>query len=74
MKLRNIELEDVNRFVYLGAIVSQQEGMEDREVSVSKTTLIIRRYGSPTIPSRKQKIRLIYKTLVTSVLMYGCET
>lgn len=65
----------MNRFVYLGAIVSQQgEGMEDREVSVSKTTLIIRGYGSPTIPSRKQKIRLIYKTLVTSVLMYGCET
>lgn len=56
MKVRNIELEDVNRFVYFGAIVSQQgEGMEDREVSVSKTTLIIRRYGSPTTSSRKQK-------------------
>lgn len=55
MKVRNIELEDVNRFVYLGAIVSQQEGMEDREVSVSKTTLIIRGYGSPTTSSRKQK-------------------
>lgn len=46
----------MNRFVYLGAIVSQQgEGMEDREVLVSKTTLIIRGYSSPTTSSRKQK-------------------
>lgn len=45
----------MNRFVYLGAIVSQQEGMEDREVLVSKTTLIIRGYGSQTTSSRKQK-------------------
>lgn len=40
IKISNIELEDVNKFVYLGATISQQcEGLEDIKGRVSKSNI-----------------------------------
>lgn len=74
IKISNIELKDVNKLVYLGAMVSNQGGgMEDMRGRVSKArsafTKLKKIFNSNNI-SKKTKRRL-YKTLLTPVLMYG---
>lgn len=74
IKISDTELEDVNRFVYLGATVSQQGGgMEDMRGRVSKArsafTKLKKIWNVDNI-SKETKIRL-YRTLITPVLMYG---
>ena len=70
-------IEDVDRFVYLGATVSKEgEGTEDihnRVVKASGVFLRLKKIWSSSSISRRVKVRL-YKTLVKPVLMYGCET
>lgn len=77
IKINNRELEDVDKFVYLGATVSQQGGgMEDMKGRVSKarsTFIKLKKIWNSNNISKKTKIRL-YKTVITPVLMYGCET
>ena len=70
------EIEDVDRFVYLGATVSKEGGgTEDIHNRVDKARgvfLKLKKIWSSNSISRRTKVRL-YKTLVKPVLMYGCE-
>lgn len=67
----------MNKFVYLGATVSQQGGgMVDMRGRVSKARPAFTKFKKIWISnkiSKKTKTRL-FKILVTPVLMYGCET
>ena len=70
-------IEDIDRFVYLGATVSKEsEGTEDIHNRVVKTRgvfLRVKTIWSSNSVSRRTKVRL-YKTLGKPVLMYGCKT
>ena len=72
-----LALEDVEKFIYLGATVCKQRGGdEDIKARLGKAKgafVKLNRVWNSSSVSRKTKIRL-YKTLVKSVLMYGCET
>ena len=73
--VNGLALEDVEKFICLGAIVCKQRGSEE---DISKARLgkargaFVNRVWNSSSVSRKTKIRL-YKTLVKPVLMYGCE-
>jgi len=67
-------IEDVDRFVYLGATVSKEGGgTEDRVVKARGVFLRLKSIWSSHSISRRTKVRP-YTTLVKPVLMYGCET
>jgi len=70
-------IEDVDRFVYLGATVSKEGGgtedIHNRVVKARGVFLKLKKIWSSNSISRRTKVRL-YKTLVKPVLMYGCET
>ena len=70
-------LEDVEKFIYLGATVCKQGGGdEDIKARLGKARgafVKLNRVWNSSNVSRKTKIRL-YKTLVKPVLTYGCET
>ena len=70
-------IEDVDRFVYLGATVSKEGGgtedIQNRVVKARGIFLRLKKIWSSHSISRQTKVRL-YKTLVKPVLMYGCET
>jgi len=74
-----LALEDVEKFIYLGATVCKQGGGgEDINARLGKARgafVKLNRVWNSSSVSRKTKIRL-YKTLVKPVLMYmyGCET
>ena len=75
--VNGLALEDVERFIYLGATVCKQGGgEEDIKARLGKARgafLRLNRVWNSSSVSRRTKIRL-YKTLVKPVLMYGCET
>ena len=75
--IKGQEIEDVEKFVYLGATVSNVGGeTEDIINRVSKAKGVfrkLRKIRSSRIINKRTKIRL-YKTLVKPVLMYGSET
>ena len=75
--VENNVIEDVEKFMYLGATVSKEGGgTEDLKSRVSKARGTFARLYSiwrSSRISRKTKLRL-YKTLVLPVLLYGCET
>ena len=70
-------IEDVDRFVYLGATVSKEGGgtedIQNRVVKARGVFLRLKKIWSSHSISRRTKVRL-YKTLAKPVLMYGCET
>ena len=70
-------LEDVEKFVYLGATVCKQGGGdEDIKARLGKARgafVKLNRVWNSNSVTKKTKIKL-YKTLVKPVLMYGCET
>ena len=70
-------IEDVDRFVYLGATVFKEGGgteeIQNRVVKARGIFLRLKKIWSSHSISRRTKVRL-YKTLVKPVLMYGCET
>jgi len=70
-------IEDVDRFVYLGATVSKEgrgtEDIHNRVVKARGIFLKLKKIWSSNSIRRRTKVRL-YKTLVRPVLMYGCET
>ena len=70
-------IEDVDRFVYLGATVSKEGGgtedIHNRVVKARGVFMRLKKIWSSYSISRRTKVRL-YKTLVKPVLMYGCET
>ena len=70
-------IEDVDRFVYLGATVSKEGGgtedIHNRVVKARGVFLRLKKIWNSHSISRRTKVRL-YKTLVKPVLMYSCET
>jgi len=72
-----LALEDVEKFIYLGATVCKQggreEGIKARLGKAREAFVKLNRVWNSSSVSRETKIRL-YKTLVKPVLMYGCET
>ena len=70
-------IDDVDRFVYLGATVSKEGGgtedIHNRVVKARGVFLRLKNIWSSNSISRRTKVGL-YKTLVKPVLMYGCET
>ena len=70
-------IEDVDRFLYLGATVSKEgrgtEDIHNRVVKARGVFLRLKKIWSSNSISRRVKVRL-YKTLVKPVLMYGCDT
>ncbi|GFR64218.1 retrovirus-related Pol polyprotein from type-2 retrotransposable element R2DM [Elysia marginata] len=77
IRVDNATLEDVETFHYLGAVVSKiGGGSKNLQNRLTKARSFFCRLGklwSSTSASQHTKIKL-YKTLVMSVLMYGCET
>ena len=75
--VNGMALEDVEKFIYLGATVCKQGGGgEDVNARLGKAReafVKLNRVWNSSSVSRKTKIRL-YKTLVKPVLMYGSET
>ena len=71
------EIEDVDRFVYLGATVAKEgrgtQDIHNRVVKAREVFLRLKKIWRSNSISRRAKVRL-YKTLVKSFLMYGCET
>ena len=70
------EIEDVDRFVYLGATVSKGGGTQNihnRVVKARGVFLRLKKIWSSNGISRRTEVRL-YKTLVKPVVMYACET
>ena len=77
VEINGREIDDVDRFVYLGATVSKEGGgtedIQNRVVKVNGLFLRLKKIWSSHSISQQTKVRL-YKTLVKPVLMYGCET
>ena len=75
--VNGLALEDVEKFIYLGATVCKQGGgEEDIKARLGKARgafVKLNQVWNSSSVSRKMKIRL-YKTLVKPVLMYGCAT
>ena len=75
--VNGLALEDVEKFIYLGATVCKQGGgEEDIKARLGKARgafVKLNQVWNSSSVSRRMKIRL-YKTLVKPVLMYGCET
>ena len=75
--MNGLVLEDVEKFIYLGATVCKQGGgEEDIKARLGKARgafVKLNRVRNSSSVSRRTKIRL-YKTLVKPVLMYGCKT
>ncbi|XP_048579012.1 uncharacterized protein LOC125560728 [Nematostella vectensis] len=71
------EIEDVSEFTYLGAKVCREGGgMKDLRNRLSKARSVytrLKRICNSKKIMRRTKIKL-YKPLVLSVLLYGCET
>ena len=77
VKLEGKDIEDVDEFTYLGAVVSKEGGGgKDMDSRLNKAraafTKLNKVWNSNQI-SRKTKIKL-YKSIVRPVLLYGCET
>ncbi|PIK43013.1 hypothetical protein BSL78_20130 [Apostichopus japonicus] len=76
LKINNIEVEDVEEFIYLGAKVSKDGGgTEDIKNRLGKARGAfrnLRRIWTNGAIGRKTKLTL-FKTLVRSVLLYGSE-
>ena len=77
LKLQQEEIREVNKFVYLGSIVSKDGGSdEDIKCRISKARHAfntLRPIWRSTALSLKNKIR-IFNTNVKAVLLYGSET
>ena len=77
VKLEGKDIEDVDEFTYLGAVVSKEGGGgKDMDSRLNKAraafTKLNKVWNSNQI-SRKTKIKL-YKSIVRPGLLYGCET
>ena len=77
VKVNGQGIDDVHRFMYLGATVSKEGGgtedIHNRVVKARGAFMRLKKIWSSHSISRRTKVRL-YKTLVKPVLMYGCET
>ena len=77
LKVKGGEIEDIETFIYLGAELSKDGGGTlDKTRRIGLASGAFQRLGkvwSTRSLGRKTKFSL-FKTLVLSVLMYGCET
>ena len=73
--LRGQEIEGVDKFTYLGAtIIPEGGGMGDLKNRITRTRNTFTKLGKISNNNkitRKTKMKL-FKTLVTSLLLYGC--
>ena len=77
INIKEQDIEEVDEFTYLGATICKEGGgMKDLKNRLSKARGAFARlnkiWNSNNI-SKRTKLKL-YKTLVTPVLLYGCET
>lgn len=77
LQVNNVEVEEVDSFVYLGSVVGKSGGSdEDVEARIKKArgtfSQLWKVWRSPQI-RLKTKLR-IFNSNVKSVLLYGCET
>ena len=77
VKLNEKDLEDVDTFTYLGGIVTTKGGcdndMDNRLKKAKGQFSRLRKIWSSSVLSLKTKVGL-FNSLVTAVLLYGCET
>ncbi|KAJ4446476.1 hypothetical protein ANN_13172 [Periplaneta americana] len=74
IKIRNLSFEEVEKFIYLGASVTNindtREEMK-RRINMGNVCYSVEKILSSSLLSKNLKVR-IYKTVILSV-MYGCE-
>ena len=72
-----ISMRSLPEFVYLGALMDKEGGttkdIQHRLSKARQTFYSMRKIWSTSEIGRKMKVQL-FKTIVRSVLMYGCET
>ena len=77
LNVRNCEVEEKNSFTYLGANVTKDDGgitnIRKRIAMAGASFRRLNKIWKVTNISRKVKVSL-FKSLVLSVLLYGCET
>ena len=77
VKLEGKDIEDVDEFTYLGAVVSKEGGggkdMDSRLNKAKAAFTKLNKVWNSNQISRKTNIKL-YKSIVRPVLLYGCET
>ena len=75
--INDIQIEDVNEFVYLGCTVAKTGGTEEdinKRINKARHTFnMLHKVWNTSVLSRKTKIRM-FNSCVKSVLLYGCET
>ena len=75
--LEGKDIEDVDEFTYLGAVVSKEGGggkdMDSRLNKARAAFTKLNKVWNSNQTSRNTKIKL-YKSIVRPVLLYGCET
>ena len=75
--VNGLALEDVEKFIYLGATVCMQGGGEEEikaRLGKARGAFVkLNQVWNSSSVSRKTSI-MLYKTLVKPVLTYGCET
>ena len=76
IKVNDEQVDDVEEFLYLGALLDREGGatkdIQQRLSKARQTFYRLRRIWDCNEISRKTKVQL-FKTIVTAVLMYGCE-
>ena len=76
MKVNDEQVDDVEEFLYLGALLDKEGGATknilQRLSKARQTFYRLRRIWDRSEISRKTKVQL-FKTIVRAVLMYGCE-
>ncbi|KAJ8039601.1 hypothetical protein HOLleu_17374 [Holothuria leucospilota] len=77
LKVNNENLEDVDYYTYLGSKIKKSEGgSEDTKHGLTKTLASFKKLSKIWYQMnvlRRTEI-LLYKSLVSSVLLYGCKT
>ena len=76
MKVNDEQVDDVEEFLYLGALLDK-EGLATKDIQqrlskARQTFYRLRRIWDNNQISRKTKVQL-FKTIVRAVLMYDCE-
>ena len=77
MKIDNSSFERVEEFKYLGTTLTNQNSIQEKIKSRSKSGnacyLSLQNLLSSSLISKTFKIK-IYRTIILPVLLYGCET
>jgi len=76
-RIRDVVIDKGNKFKYLGAYVTNKnevtEEMKSRLVSGNAFFYSVKKLLTSRLISRKLKLK-IYKTVILSIILYGCES